>query len=211
MLRGLEKKEIKCGDVVIIRYEGPTGGPGLPEMLTPTRYVFGIIPFVPPAPSVIIRCIESPFCFFVLPNLLSSVALAPQCHHGSGTWRLRCVAHGWAFQRRQSRVLHRPHYAGSTGGRTHRPREGASTWHVSIVLILDPVTISFTKTKKTNKERRSNPHRCPAGGSHHRPSDFGRGVGGTQEGLESPSPPGQQRHLVQIHPVRRHRKRGMRD
>ncbi len=38
MLRGLEKKEIKCGDVVIIRYEGPTGGPGLPEMLTPTRY-----------------------------------------------------------------------------------------------------------------------------------------------------------------------------
>lgn len=38
MLRGLERKEIQCGDVVIIRYEGPTGGPGLPEMLTPTRY-----------------------------------------------------------------------------------------------------------------------------------------------------------------------------
>ena len=38
MLRGLEQKEIQCGDVVIIRYEGPTGGPGLPEMLTPTRY-----------------------------------------------------------------------------------------------------------------------------------------------------------------------------
>ena len=25
--------------VVVIRYEGPKGGPGMPEMLTPTRYV----------------------------------------------------------------------------------------------------------------------------------------------------------------------------
>ena len=41
MLRGLENKEIKCGDVVIIRYEGPTGGPGLPEMLTPTSAIMG--------------------------------------------------------------------------------------------------------------------------------------------------------------------------
>ncbi|KAL3809640.1 hypothetical protein ACHAXA_003726 [Cyclostephanos tholiformis] len=41
MLRGLERKEIKCGDVVIIRYEGPTGGPGLPEMLTPTSAIMG--------------------------------------------------------------------------------------------------------------------------------------------------------------------------
>merc|ERR1719217_554975 len=41
MLRGLEAKEIKCGDVVIIRYEGPTGGPGLPEMLTPTSAIMG--------------------------------------------------------------------------------------------------------------------------------------------------------------------------
>eukprot|EP00568_Trieres_chinensis_P002518 CAMPEP_0183301576 /NCGR_PEP_ID=MMETSP0160_2-20130417/7642_1 /TAXON_ID=2839 ORGANISM="Odontella Sinensis, Strain Grunow 1884" /NCGR_SAMPLE_ID=MMETSP0160_2 /ASSEMBLY_ACC=CAM_ASM_000250 /LENGTH=608 /DNA_ID=CAMNT_0025464219 /DNA_START=1 /DNA_END=1827 /DNA_ORIENTATION=+ len=41
MLRGLENKEIKCGDVVIIRYEGPKGGPGLPEMLTPTSAIMG--------------------------------------------------------------------------------------------------------------------------------------------------------------------------
>jgi len=41
MLRGIENKEIKCGDVVIIRYEGPTGGPGLPEMLTPTSAIMG--------------------------------------------------------------------------------------------------------------------------------------------------------------------------
>ena len=41
MLRGLENKEIQCGDVVIIRYEGPTGGPGLPEMLTPTSAIMG--------------------------------------------------------------------------------------------------------------------------------------------------------------------------
>ena len=41
MMRGLENKEIKCGDVVIIRYEGPKGGPGLPEMLTPTSAIMG--------------------------------------------------------------------------------------------------------------------------------------------------------------------------
>ena len=41
MLRGIENKEIVCGDVVIIRYEGPTGGPGLPEMLTPTSAIMG--------------------------------------------------------------------------------------------------------------------------------------------------------------------------
>mmetsp|Transcript_38913 Transcript_38913/g.94086 ORF Transcript_38913/g.94086 Transcript_38913/m.94086 type:complete len:181 (-) Transcript_38913:42-584(-) len=41
MMRGLENKEIKPGDVVIIRYEGPKGGPGLPEMLTPTSAIMG--------------------------------------------------------------------------------------------------------------------------------------------------------------------------
>ena len=41
VMRGLENKEIKCGDVVIIRYEGPKGGPGLPEMLTPTSAIMG--------------------------------------------------------------------------------------------------------------------------------------------------------------------------
>mmetsp|Transcript_1409 Transcript_1409/g.3035 ORF Transcript_1409/g.3035 Transcript_1409/m.3035 type:complete len:691 (-) Transcript_1409:348-2420(-) len=41
MMAGLTNKEIKCGDVVIIRYEGPKGGPGLPEMLTPTSAIMG--------------------------------------------------------------------------------------------------------------------------------------------------------------------------
>ncbi|MDB4614091.1 dihydroxy-acid dehydratase [bacterium] len=41
MLKGLEDKEIKAGDVVIIRYEGPQGGPGMPEMLTPTSAIMG--------------------------------------------------------------------------------------------------------------------------------------------------------------------------
>lgn len=41
MMRGLENKEIKAGDVVVIRYEGPKGGPGLPEMLTPTSAIMG--------------------------------------------------------------------------------------------------------------------------------------------------------------------------
>jgi dihydroxy-acid dehydratase len=41
MLRGLENKEIGKGDVIIIRYEGPKGGPGMPEMLTPTSAIMG--------------------------------------------------------------------------------------------------------------------------------------------------------------------------
>ncbi len=41
MLHALERKEIEKGDVVIIRYEGPKGGPGMPEMLTPTSAIMG--------------------------------------------------------------------------------------------------------------------------------------------------------------------------
>jgi dihydroxy-acid dehydratase len=41
MLHALERKEIQKGDVVVIRYEGPKGGPGMPEMLTPTSAIMG--------------------------------------------------------------------------------------------------------------------------------------------------------------------------
>lgn len=41
MLKALEEKQISKGDVVIIRYEGPKGGPGMPEMLTPTSAIMG--------------------------------------------------------------------------------------------------------------------------------------------------------------------------
>ncbi|MEJ2509665.1 MAG: dihydroxy-acid dehydratase [Gammaproteobacteria bacterium] len=41
MLKGLEEGRIQKGDVVIIRYEGPKGGPGMPEMLTPTSAIMG--------------------------------------------------------------------------------------------------------------------------------------------------------------------------
>jgi dihydroxy-acid dehydratase len=41
MLRGLEQKQIQKGEVVVIRYEGPKGGPGMPEMLTPTSAIMG--------------------------------------------------------------------------------------------------------------------------------------------------------------------------
>jgi dihydroxy-acid dehydratase len=36
------KGSIKSGDVVVIRYEGPKGGPGMPEMLTPTSLIAGM-------------------------------------------------------------------------------------------------------------------------------------------------------------------------
>jgi dihydroxy-acid dehydratase len=41
MLAALERNEIKKGDVIVIRYEGPKGGPGMPEMLTPTSAIVG--------------------------------------------------------------------------------------------------------------------------------------------------------------------------
>ncbi len=41
MLKALEDGEIVKGDVIVIRYEGPKGGPGMPEMLTPTSAIMG--------------------------------------------------------------------------------------------------------------------------------------------------------------------------
>jgi len=41
MLAALEAQNISSGDVIIIRYEGPKGGPGMPEMLTPTSAIMG--------------------------------------------------------------------------------------------------------------------------------------------------------------------------
>jgi dihydroxy-acid dehydratase len=39
---GILMKEVKPGDVVVIRYEGPKGGPGMQEMLTPTSLIMGM-------------------------------------------------------------------------------------------------------------------------------------------------------------------------
>ncbi|MCX8153800.1 MAG: dihydroxy-acid dehydratase, partial [Candidatus Bathyarchaeota archaeon] len=38
----MKKREIQPGDVVVIRYEGPKGGPGMPEMLVPTATISGM-------------------------------------------------------------------------------------------------------------------------------------------------------------------------
>ena len=39
---GIKNSEVQKGDVVVIRYEGPKGGPGMPEMLKPTAAIIGI-------------------------------------------------------------------------------------------------------------------------------------------------------------------------
>ena len=41
MLAAMERGEIVKGNVVVIRYEGPKGGPGMPEMLSPTSVIMG--------------------------------------------------------------------------------------------------------------------------------------------------------------------------
>jgi len=40
-MKAIEEDEIQAGDVVIIRYEGPKGGPGMREMLAPTSLLVG--------------------------------------------------------------------------------------------------------------------------------------------------------------------------
>ncbi len=42
VLRGLAEGKVKEGHVVVIRYEGPKGGPGMPEMLAPTSQIVGM-------------------------------------------------------------------------------------------------------------------------------------------------------------------------
>ena len=41
-LAGILGGEVKTGDVVVIRYEGPRGGPGMQEMLSPTSAIMGM-------------------------------------------------------------------------------------------------------------------------------------------------------------------------
>jgi dihydroxy-acid dehydratase len=42
MIKAVEKNQITKGDVIVIRYEGPKGGPGMPEMLNPTAAIMGM-------------------------------------------------------------------------------------------------------------------------------------------------------------------------
>jgi dihydroxy-acid dehydratase len=41
-VEGIMNGDIQAGDVVVIRYEGPKGGPGMPEMLSPTSAIMGM-------------------------------------------------------------------------------------------------------------------------------------------------------------------------
>ena len=38
---GIKNGQVKAGEVLVIRYEGPKGGPGMPEMLKPTAAIMG--------------------------------------------------------------------------------------------------------------------------------------------------------------------------
>lgn len=41
-IKGIMSHKVKAGDVVVIRYEGPKGGPGMQEMLAPTALIMGM-------------------------------------------------------------------------------------------------------------------------------------------------------------------------
>lgn len=41
LIEGIQSGKVKAGDVVVIRYVGPKGGPGMPEMLKPTSAIIG--------------------------------------------------------------------------------------------------------------------------------------------------------------------------
>ena len=40
-MKAVQTKKYKDGDVIIIRYEGPRGGPGMREMLSTTGAIYG--------------------------------------------------------------------------------------------------------------------------------------------------------------------------
>ena len=40
-MAGILAGKVKAGDVVVVRYEGPKGGPGMQEMLSPTSAIMG--------------------------------------------------------------------------------------------------------------------------------------------------------------------------
>lgn len=42
LIAGIQNKKVKEGDVVVIRYVGPKGAPGMPEMLKPTSALIGV-------------------------------------------------------------------------------------------------------------------------------------------------------------------------
>ena len=42
LIEAIFGKKIVAGDVVVIRYEGPKGGPGMREMLSPTSAIAGM-------------------------------------------------------------------------------------------------------------------------------------------------------------------------
>ncbi|RUM66510.1 MAG: dihydroxy-acid dehydratase, partial [Sulfurimonas sp.] len=41
-IEGIMNRKVKAGNVVVIRYEGPKGGPGMQEMLAPTSLIMGM-------------------------------------------------------------------------------------------------------------------------------------------------------------------------
>lgn len=41
-MQGILSQEVQAGDVIVIRYEGPRGGPGMQEMLSPTSAIMGM-------------------------------------------------------------------------------------------------------------------------------------------------------------------------
>jgi dihydroxy-acid dehydratase len=41
LMKGIQDKKVQSGDVVVIRYVGPKGAPGMPEMLKPTSMIMG--------------------------------------------------------------------------------------------------------------------------------------------------------------------------
>ncbi|MDI6718270.1 MAG: dihydroxy-acid dehydratase [Methanomicrobiales archaeon] len=41
-MRAILAREVQEGEVIVIRYEGPRGGPGMPEMLSPTSAIMGL-------------------------------------------------------------------------------------------------------------------------------------------------------------------------
>jgi dihydroxy-acid dehydratase len=92
---GIVGGKVKAGDVVVIRYEGPRGGPGMQEMLAPTTAIKGM-------------------------RLDDKVALVTDGHQGYAIGRQGGTGDRWPLLRRHGRRLHWSHQSRGGRRRSHR-------------------------------------------------------------------------------------------
>ena len=80
-IKAIKGGDIKPGDVVVIRYEGPKGGPGMREMLNPTSAIMGMGTWIKRSPDHRWKILRS-----------FQRSLYRTCFSRSSSWRTDCIS-----------------------------------------------------------------------------------------------------------------------